>query len=154
MCSTTCSAQQQPQVDIATAYFSVRGYELLRETLPSVRHFRLLIGDSPQDADAVGLRTDSRAYLRNELNAEPLAEATQRLVEEIIRFLRRDDVKVQLYLGHDAATSGRRNFLHAKCYLIYGGNGHQQTLFDYLNPLVGIVGSSNFTAPGSGTTTN
>ncbi|MBK8798799.1 MAG: helicase [Anaerolineales bacterium] len=141
-------AQQQPQVDIATAYFSVRGYELLRETLPSVRHFRLLIGDSPQDADAVGLRPDSRAYLRNELNAEPLAEATQRLVEEIIRFLRRDDVKVQLYLGHDAAPSGRRNFLHAKCYLIYGGRGHQQTLFDYLNPLVGIVGSSNFTAPG------
>jgi hypothetical protein len=30
------------QVDIATAYFSIRGFELLRNALPGVRHFRLL----------------------------------------------------------------------------------------------------------------
>ncbi|MBP8293327.1 MAG: hypothetical protein KAX65_11175, partial [Caldilineaceae bacterium] len=80
--------------------------------------------------------------------AEPLTAATQRLVEELIRFLRRDAVEVRLYLGHPPETAGRHAFLHAKCYLLYGGRGDQQTLFDYLNPLVGIVGSSNFTAPG------
>jgi phosphatidylserine/phosphatidylglycerophosphate/cardiolipin synthase-like enzyme len=141
-------AEQQPQLDIATAYFSIRGYELVRATLPGVRRLRLLLGDNPQDGSAVGLRPDSRAYLRNELNAEPLTQATQALVEELIRFLRRRDVEVRLYLGHDLAAARRRTFLHAKCYLIYGGRGEQQALFDYLNPLVGIVGSSNFTAPG------
>ena len=142
------AGQPQPQMDIATAYFSVRGFELVRTTLPGVRHFRLLLGDNPQDASAVGLQPNSRTYLRNELNAEPLTAATQRLVEELIRFLRRDAVEVRLYLGHEPAVPGRRTFLHAKCYLLYGGRGDQQAIFDYLNPLVGIVGSSNFTAPG------
>jgi hypothetical protein len=39
------AGQQQPQLDIATAYFSVRGFELVRATLPGVRHLRLLLGD-------------------------------------------------------------------------------------------------------------
>lgn len=50
------AAEAQPQVDIATAYFSIRGYELVRATLPGVRRLRLLLGDNPQDAAAVGLR--------------------------------------------------------------------------------------------------
>lgn len=140
--------QTGQKVDIATAYFSVRGYDLIREPLSSVRHFRLLLGDNLQEPGDVGLQPNSRAYLRHELNAEPLNEATQRLVEELVRFLRRDDVEVRLYLGHDPAEKGRRSFLHAKCYLFYGGADHSRLLFDSLNPLVGIVGSSNFTAPG------
>lgn len=140
--------QTGQKVDIATAYFSVRGYDLIREPLSSVRHFRLLLGDNLQEPGDVGLQHNSRAYLRHELNAEPLNEATQRLVEELVRFLRRDDVEVRLYLGHDPAEKGRRSFLHAKCYLFYGGADHSRLLFDSLNPLVGIVGSSNFTAPG------
>ena len=36
-------------------------------------------------------------------------------------------------------------FRHAKCYLFYGDQG---ALFDRFLPLIGIVGSSNFTAPG------
>ena len=43
------------QLDIATAYFSVHGWELLRDTLPSVRHFRLLLGDQPSVGEDVGL---------------------------------------------------------------------------------------------------
>jgi hypothetical protein len=38
--------------------------------------------------------------------------------------------------------------LYAKCYLFYGGHGDERSLFDHLNPIVGIVGSSNFTGPG------
>ncbi len=135
-------------VDIATAYFSIRGFEHLRVTLPGVGRLRLLLGDNPEESDDVGVRPDSRAYLRHELNAEPLKETTLRLVEDLVRFLRRDDVSVRLYLGHDPAEKGRRAFLHAKCYLLYGGQHDQHALFDQLNPLVGIVGSSNFTGPG------
>lgn len=136
------------QVDIATAYFSIRGFEQVRETLPNVRHFRLLMGDKPDTGEDVGLRPDSAAYLRHELNAEPFTESTLRLVEDLIRFLRRDDVVVRLYLGHEPDATGRRTFLHAKCYLFYGTQENPNALFDTLNPVVGIVGSSNFTAPG------
>jgi superfamily II DNA or RNA helicase len=140
--------EQRQQVDIATAYFSIRGFELLRHTLPGVRHFRLLLGDKPLEGEDIGLRPDSAAYLRHELNAELFTEATLRLVEELIRFLRRDDVAVRLYLGRAANESGRSYFLHAKCYLFYGGRGTHSVLFDHLQPIVGIVGSSNFTGPG------
>lgn len=140
--------QRGQKMDIATAYFSIRGFEKVRETLPELRHLRLLLGDKPLEGEDIGLRPDSAAYLRHELNAEPFNEATLRLVEDLIRFLRRDDVDVRLYLGHDPAVPGRRSFLHAKCYLLYGGSDNQNSLFDHLNPIVGIVGSSNFTAPG------
>jgi len=51
----------------------------------------MLLGDQPQEGEDVGLRPDAAAYLRHELNAEPFTEATLRLVEELIRFLRRED---------------------------------------------------------------
>ena len=140
--------EQGQQVDIATAYFSIRGFELLRNTLPEVRHLRLLVGDKPLEGEDIGLRPDSAAYLRHELNAEPFTEATLRLVEELIRFLRRDDVAVRLYLGRDPHESDRNYFLHAKCYLFYGGRSGHSIVFDHLHPVVGIVGSSNFTGPG------
>lgn len=140
--------QSGQQIDVASAYFSIRGFEQVRSTLPDVHHFRLLLGDKPLEGEDIGLRPDSAAYLRHELNAEPFTEATLRLVEDLIRFLRRDDVLVRLYLGHDPDTGGRRAFLHAKCYLFYGAQENQNSFFDALNPIVGIVGSSNFTAPG------
>ena len=140
--------EQSQEVDIATAYFSIRGFEHLRHTLPGVRHLRLLLGDKPLEGEDIGLRPDSAAYLRHELNGEPFTEATLRLVEELIRFLRRDDVAVRLYLGRDAHESGRSYFLHAKCYLFYGRGSGQSVSFDHLHPIVGIVGSSNFTGPG------
>jgi len=168
------SEQGGRQLDIATAYFSVHGWELLRDTLPSVRHFRLLLGDQPSVGEDVGLGPDSAAYLRRELNAEPLSEATRRLVEDLVRFLRREGVEVRLYLGYEppstpggsaqltrpsaqdaqaaatatAAPHGRRRFLHAKCYLLYGDTRGRTSTVTHVNPLIGIVGSSNFTAPG------
>ena len=110
--------EQGQQVDVATAYFSIRGFAQLRETLPRVQRFRLLLGDKPLEGEDIGLRPDSAAYLRHELNAEPFTASTLRLVEDLIRFLRRDDVDVQCYLGHDPNERSRRYFLHAKCYLL------------------------------------
>ncbi len=43
------------EMDIATAYFSIRGYQQVRESLPQVRKFRLMLGDEPDSADDVGL---------------------------------------------------------------------------------------------------
>jgi hypothetical protein len=68
--------EQRQQVDVATAYFSIRGFEQVREILPSVRRFRLLLGDKPLEGEDIGLRPDSAAYLRHELNAEPFTAST------------------------------------------------------------------------------
>jgi len=147
------------EFDVATAYFSIRAFEQLRATLPGVGRCRLLLGDEPGVPADVGLRQDpasrrrrdAAGYLRDELNAEPLRPDTRRLVEDLVRFLRRDDVAVRLYLGHPPGEAGRRCFLHAKCYLVYqAGDGGPRRLASF-TPVVGIVGSSNFTGPGLNT---
>ncbi|HZD10623.1 MAG TPA: phospholipase D-like domain-containing protein, partial [Candidatus Binatia bacterium] len=162
------SERDGQRLDVATAYFSVRGFQQLRETLPNLRGFRLLLGDEPQEGGDVGVHPDAKPspapgqFLRLELNAAPLQEQTAQLVEELIRFLRRDDVQVRLYLGHDPQDRARRRFLHAKCYLLWEADpslqspvsnlqspvSSPQSPIPNLYPLVAIVGSSNFTGPG------
>ena len=85
--------EQDEQVDIATAYFSIHGFDLLRHTLPGVRHFRMLLGDKPLEGEDIELRPDSATYLPHELNAEPFTAATLRPVEELICFLSRDEAQ-------------------------------------------------------------
>jgi hypothetical protein len=59
--------EQDEQIDTATPNFSIRGFELLRHTLPSMRRCRLPLGVTPVEGEDVGLRPDSAAYLRHEL---------------------------------------------------------------------------------------
>lgn len=137
--------------DICSAYFSVRGYEQVREGLQRLGSFRLLLGAEPTEGEHLGLRPRRErvvGLLRRDLNREPFDEATLRLVEDLIAYLRRDSVEVRLFLGHDPEGDGHRTFLHAKCYLLYGARGQQPAMLDRINALVGIVGSSNFTGPG------
>ena len=84
---------QGHQVDIATAYFSIRSFELLRHTLPGVRHFRWPLGDKPLEGEDGGLRPDSAACLQYELNAELFPAATLRPAEELLCLLRREEAQ-------------------------------------------------------------
>mgnify|MGYP000229925599 CR=1 FL=1 len=134
-------------MDIATAYFSVRGYQQVAQGLDKVSSFRLLLGAEPETGDEVGMRpadTRIKGLIQRDLNLEAFSENTLKLVEDLIAFLQRDDVEVKLYHGEGQ----RRRFLHAKCYLMYGGRKGQMAIDPRFNPLVGIVGSSNFTGPG------
>ncbi len=128
-------------LDIATAYFNVRGFTLLQNGLQGLGSFRLLLGDEPQDGEALGMRPKAASRLVHELNASPFDEATLRAVEDLIAYLRRDAVGVRAY---------RRGFLHAKSYSFYGDLPVGGA--DRFQPVAAIVGSSNFT--GAGLTTN
>ena len=124
-------------LDIATAYFNVQGYKLLRDGLGQLGSFRLLLGDEPGDGLALGIRPVAAIQLLSELNSSPYNEETLQLVESLIAFLRRDLVEVRAY---------RQGFLHAKCYMFY--NDLPVGIADRFQPRVAIVGSSNFTGPG------
>jgi phosphatidylserine/phosphatidylglycerophosphate/cardiolipin synthase-like enzyme len=122
-------------LDIATAYFNVGAFDLVREGLEGLASFRLLLGSEPGTAGDLGLRQS----LRRDLDQAPFDQETLRQVEALIRFLRREHVAVRLY---------QQGFLHAKAYLCFG----DRTPGDRFIPVVGIVGSSNFTQ--AGLTTN
>ena len=124
-------------LDVATAYFNVGGWQLLREGLNGLGNFRLLLGDEPEAGSDLGLREAGARPVKGlirDLAKENFNEQTLRLVEDLIAFLRKEHVQVRLYTG---------GFLHAKCYLFYSGGG-----FERFNPVAAIVGSSNFTRPG------
>lgn len=127
---------------MATAYFTVGGFGLLKEGLFGLGNLRLLLGAEPTSGEQLGLRPhagNGTGLIRRDLEALPFDEKTLRLVEDLIAYLRRDTVLVRL---HD------KGFLHAKCWLFYSDRPGQQLLFDRFRPILAIVGSSNFTAPG------
>ena len=129
-------------LDIATAYFNVGGFALLRELLQQLDSFRLLLGHEPGGEQELGLRPNTKALkaiLRGELDASPFTPEIRQLVEDLIRFLHREAVDVRLY---------EQGFLHAKAYLFFADAYH----YDRFVPVAGIVGSSNFTR--AGLTTN
>ena len=129
-------------LDVATAYFTVSGFELLREGLGRLGNLRLLLGAEPTSGVDLGVRPNQGAVtglIAHDLNEATFDEGTLRSVEELIAFLQRETVAVRL---HD------KGFLHAKCWLFYADRPGQQMLFDRFRPIVAIVGSSNFTGPG------
>ena len=124
-------------LDIATAYFNVGGWQLLREGLGRLGNFRLLLGDEPATGTDLGLREGGAKVVKGlmrDLSTEDFSEQTLRLVEDLIAFLRQEHVQVRLY------TKG---FLHAKSYLFYSGGD-----FARFDPVAALVGSSNFTRAG------
>ncbi|MER3422603.1 MAG: hypothetical protein C4293_04590 [Nitrospiraceae bacterium] len=80
-------------VDVATAYFTIHGFGLVKDGLDRLGNFRLLLGAEPREGQHLGLRPEFAAVktaLTADLNREPFTQETLRLVEELIRFLRRD----------------------------------------------------------------
>jgi superfamily II DNA/RNA helicase len=128
-------------MDVATAYFNIQGYAVLADGLKTVGSLRLLLGAEPDGSMQIGVMPDStalKAALRGDLSQEPYSQKTLDLVEDLTRFIRDGRVQVRLF---------DKKFLHAKCYLFYG-DPHGGPLFERFRPVLGVVGSSNFTGPG------
>src|SRR5207245_589723 len=84
-------------VDVATAYFNVGGYRLLKDPLAHLGAFRLLLGSEPAGGADVGLRPATppeAGGVLPELESLPFSEETLRLVEHLIAFLRARKVEV------------------------------------------------------------
>ncbi len=139
---TLLEKYHQRSLDVATAYFNVGGFELLRAGLEQLSSFRLLLGAEPATGAELGLRPQRESLgrlLTEDLEQSPFDERTLRTVEDLIAFLRRNTVAVRLF---------ERGFLHAKCYLFYADKPEGAHAFERFKPVAGIVGSSNFTRPG------
>ena len=116
-------------LDVATAYFNIHGFDIIKREMKEINSFRMLLGSEPQSGAELGLR------IRRDLNREPFNEDVLLLVGDLIQYLKQDTVRVRLF---------DRGFLHAKGYLFFA----DEAPFDRFIPVCGIVGSSNFTKGG------
>ena len=124
--------KSQKPADFASGFFNIGGYALVREKLNGISKFRLLLGREPSTH---GLPTktgrptqlidiDIDSAIQMELREENLSQANKTIVEDLVDFLRQDEVDVRLYT---------KSFFHGKAYIF------DDTV---------IVGSSNFTRAG------
>jgi len=120
--------KEQKNLDIASAYFNIAGFQLIRDSLSGAEKFRLLIGTSPQtDEEEPDIFQPEELYkkkLRKDLEDENFERSKKEAVISLIELLKKPNWEVRLY---------NKGFLHGKAYI-----------FDKL----AIIGSSNFTYSG------
>jgi len=110
--------------DIATAFFNIQAYALIKNNIQGIKGFRLLLGRAPEIRSETTLGIVLLKMIREEVEGFDLSKEKDTLVKEFIGFLNKENVEVRLY---------DKEFLHGKAYI-----------FDKLV----IVGSSNFTTSG------
>jgi len=120
--------EEQKTIDVASAYFNIAGFQLIKDSLSGAEKFRLLIGTSPQtDEKKPDIFKPEELYrkkFREDLEEENFERDKKEAVVSLIELLKNPKWEVRLY---------NKGFLHGKAYI-----------FDKL----AIVGSSNFTYSG------
>jgi len=117
-------------IAIASAYFNVRGFSLIKDSLKE-KNLRFLLGREPQSN--VAYRDEILSELENEAldNEEDLKFFSE--VEDAVEYFEKENVQVNIV---------NDGFFHGKVYM--GGNPS----LSLINNGFGITGSSNFTYSG------
>lgn len=119
----------ESKVYIASGYFNLSGFKLLKDKLKEAHSASIIIGRalSPIDIHAPDVFLDE---LRHEAESNMDSPHTRSLIQDFVQWLDSDKVRFRIYKKH---------FYHGKTYIVEG------------IPVVGsigIVGSSNFTEAG------
>ena len=118
--------------DLASAYFTIYGYELLADELDKVGGVRFLFGDPTSVEDLDPSASEPKSFELTERGLEPNHTLQQKaLAKRCADWIAKDTITVR--------SISHANFLHGKMYLTASPDG-----------AVGVVGSSNFTKRGLG----
>ncbi|MEM3172153.1 MAG: SNF2-related protein, partial [Candidatus Nitrosotenuis sp.] len=109
--------------DVATAFFNVEAFAMIKDNLNDVERFRLLLGKTPEIQNDSTLGDVLIQEIRKEIEGFDLTKDSDQTVKLFIEFLKRENVEIRLF----------EKFLHGKAYI----------LDDRI-----VIGSSNFTAAG------
>ncbi|MCD6434471.1 MAG: hypothetical protein J7L14_02575 [Candidatus Diapherotrites archaeon] len=109
--------------DIATAFFNIQAFSMIKDNLNGVKRFRLLLGKTPEIQNEKTLGDVLLKEIREEIESLDLTKEQDETIKLFIKFLKRENVEIRLF----------EKFLHGKAYI-----------FDDRI----VIGSSNFTAAG------
>jgi superfamily II DNA or RNA helicase len=120
--------QEQKSVDVATAYFNIAGFQLIKDAVLKTEKFRLLLGVCPerdgQYPDVFIPEEIYRKSIRIDLEEDTFEKEEKEAMMVLVNFLKSTKVEIKLF---------KNGFLHGKVYI-----------FDKL----AIIGSSNLTYAG------
>ena len=105
-------------VDIASAYFSISGWKLLKDGLHSAGALRLILGSEPEDEADLGLNASQQ--LLTELNALAFSEDTVRLVEKMYLAVCRSGAESGLWPGEKYLGNADKTINHPQQSTKYG----------------------------------
>ena len=115
---------KSPNFDVATAFFDIRAFGLLKDELNGVNRFRLLIGKVPDLRSSSTLGEVLKRDFMEEIGEMGLSKENDNITHSFINFLKSNLVEIRLF---------EDDFLHGKTYI-----------FDDK----AVLGSSNFTVSG------
>ncbi|MBW9220773.1 hypothetical protein KKP91_00965, partial [Methanothermococcus sp. SCGC AD-155-M21] len=110
-------------LDIATAFFNIQAFAMIKDNLNGIKKFRLLLGKTPEIQNEKTLGDVLLQVIRREIEGFDLTRDQDKTIKLFIEFLKRKNVEIRLF----------EKFLHGKAYI-----------FDDRI----VIGSSNFTAAG------
>ena len=130
-------APKYKQIAIATGYWDLPGFQLLKDALSNYESVRILIGQEPLPpayAKALDLEnldeTFPEVQMKSSLSGLEHKKELRDAAKTLKNWIHEGRVEVKIYRG---------TFLHAKAYILGDGHGAEA---------IGIIGSSNFTAAG------
>lgn len=121
--NNTLKENPKTKLDIATAFFNIEAFAMIKDNLNGVERFRLLLGKTPEIQNEKTLGDFLLQEIRKEIEDFDLTKEANKTVKLFIEFLKRKHVEIRLF----------EKFLHGKAYI-----------FDDRI----VIGSSNFTAAG------
>jgi len=121
--NNTLKENPKTKFDIATAFFNIEAFAMIKDNLNGVERFRLLLGKSPEIQNEKTLGDVLLEEIRKEVEGFDFTKESDHTVKLFIEFLKRKNVEIRLF----------EKFLHGKAYI-----------FDDRI----VIGSSNFTAAG------
>jgi len=138
------------EIRIATGYWDMPGMALIYDEMKSFLEkegtvLKLLIGKDPyvyanQIINPIYKdHTYPNDYIRTDISNLEFTEEYENVVKLLLDYCDGDDSKFRIKLYNKTAEE-ESQFLHSKCYIFTGNDGHKWSL--------GIVGSSNFTQKG------
>lgn len=121
--SSVLKENPKTNFDIATAFFNIQAFVMVKDNLRDVKRFRLLLGKTPEIQSEKTLGEVLLEEMKKEVEGFELSKETDETIKTFIQFLKEDNVEIRLF----------EKFLHGKAYI--------------LDNLI-IIGSSNFTSAG------
>ena len=121
---------QKSSVYIATAYFNLAGFQLIKDKLKHAKEVKILIGKD-QSLEQILPKKLIETKIQEEIEEKIDEKQTVNVINEFLSFIKKDNVEIKIF---------KDGFFHGKFYIIDGGI-----------PVLGsiaIVGSSNFTYSG------